>query len=261
MAIPTGWYPDPSDPTLERWWDGFSWTDQVRLLAVPNSLAPAAQTATSGSGGRWLLGGLLGLVLICVGALAFLFGSKKAEPSDTELAAAQRALTSTSAPTTTTTTTTTIAPTTTTAAPTTTAPPVIIYVPTPVPRSGSSTSRGSSGGTSAPTPYPSSFDSSWSPGPSGWTAQLASFAVADGPNPVNEKIANLSSQGIDAVTTWSGDWGSLSDGYWVVVATEQMYSGEDAISFCHRFDIYDRDNCFANIISQNAGDKSTELYP
>ena len=260
MAIPTGWYPDPTDPSLERWWDGFSWTDQVRRLAVPNPMAPAAQTATSGSGGRWLLGGLLGLVLICVGALAFLFGSRKAEPSDTELAAAQRALTTTSAPTTTT-TTTTIAPTTTAAAPTTTAAPVIIYVPTPAPRSGSSSSRSSSGGTSAPSPYPSSFDSSWTPGRGGWTAQLSSLAVADGPNAADDTVAKLSSAGIEAITTWSGDWESLSDGYWVVVATELMYSGQDAIDFCHRYDIYNRDNCFANILSQNSGDSDAEMYP
>lgn len=25
-----GWHPDPRDPTMERWFDGESWTDDVR---------------------------------------------------------------------------------------------------------------------------------------------------------------------------------------------------------------------------------------
>jgi hypothetical protein len=33
-----GWYPDPENPTAERWWDGTGWTDHRRASTV----APAA---------------------------------------------------------------------------------------------------------------------------------------------------------------------------------------------------------------------------
>lgn len=29
-AWPPGWYPDPSGQTGARWWDGRTWTDQIR---------------------------------------------------------------------------------------------------------------------------------------------------------------------------------------------------------------------------------------
>src|SRR5690349_21376960 len=32
MADP-GWYPDPRDPGLDRWFDGSAWTEQVRAAA------------------------------------------------------------------------------------------------------------------------------------------------------------------------------------------------------------------------------------
>ncbi|RFU86418.1 DUF2510 domain-containing protein [Streptomyces triticagri] len=30
MSTPPGWYPDPSGPSLERWWDGSAWTPHTR---------------------------------------------------------------------------------------------------------------------------------------------------------------------------------------------------------------------------------------
>ncbi|MFP3990180.1 DUF2510 domain-containing protein [Streptomyces sp. E11-3] len=30
MTTPPGWYPDPSVPSLERWWDGTTWTEHTR---------------------------------------------------------------------------------------------------------------------------------------------------------------------------------------------------------------------------------------
>ncbi|MHC0428600.1 DUF2510 domain-containing protein [Streptomyces sp. O3] len=30
MTTPPGWYPDPSVPSLERWWDGTAWTEHTR---------------------------------------------------------------------------------------------------------------------------------------------------------------------------------------------------------------------------------------
>jgi hypothetical protein len=36
VLTPPGWYRDPTDPTVERWWDGVSWTAAVRRgAAVP----------------------------------------------------------------------------------------------------------------------------------------------------------------------------------------------------------------------------------
>ncbi|MEV4422671.1 DUF2510 domain-containing protein [Patulibacter sp. NPDC049589] len=28
-AVPEGWYPDPGDPSRNRWWDGSTWTEHV----------------------------------------------------------------------------------------------------------------------------------------------------------------------------------------------------------------------------------------
>lgn len=30
-----GWYPDPENPALERWWNGVAWSDQRRASTVP----------------------------------------------------------------------------------------------------------------------------------------------------------------------------------------------------------------------------------
>ncbi|ANS64033.1 hypothetical protein SLINC_1809 [Streptomyces lincolnensis] len=42
MTPPPGWYPDPSAPHLERWWDGTAWTDHRRAPEVPGPPQPAA---------------------------------------------------------------------------------------------------------------------------------------------------------------------------------------------------------------------------
>jgi resuscitation-promoting factor RpfB len=30
QAVPQGWYPDPQQPELLRWWDGTQWTNQTQ---------------------------------------------------------------------------------------------------------------------------------------------------------------------------------------------------------------------------------------
>ena len=40
--IPAGWYPDPDDETLNRWWDGLAWTDHRSALAEVTAQADAA---------------------------------------------------------------------------------------------------------------------------------------------------------------------------------------------------------------------------
>lgn len=41
---PAGWHRDNADPTLERWWDGYRWTDATRPAYIPTAAQyPAAQ--------------------------------------------------------------------------------------------------------------------------------------------------------------------------------------------------------------------------
>lgn len=56
MPPPPGWYPDPSYPGSERWWDGTAWTDHRRTPAqtaayppVHPQQDPAAGSAVTGS--------------------------------------------------------------------------------------------------------------------------------------------------------------------------------------------------------------------
>ncbi|WP_229022962.1 DUF2510 domain-containing protein [Actinomarinicola tropica] len=43
-----GWYPDPSDPAQQRWWDGTAWTDQVSGAGG----APGVSTSPAATPGR-----------------------------------------------------------------------------------------------------------------------------------------------------------------------------------------------------------------
>ncbi|WP_327357359.1 DUF2510 domain-containing protein [Streptomyces sp. NBC_01304] len=40
MSTPPGWYPDPSVPSLERWWDGTTWTEHSRSPQQAQAQAP-----------------------------------------------------------------------------------------------------------------------------------------------------------------------------------------------------------------------------
>ncbi|MEV5980438.1 DUF2510 domain-containing protein [Streptomyces sp. NPDC052114] len=42
MPPPPGWYPDPHQPSVERWWDGTAWTEHRRTPEAPQA-APAQQ--------------------------------------------------------------------------------------------------------------------------------------------------------------------------------------------------------------------------
>ncbi|WP_190139743.1 DUF2510 domain-containing protein, partial [Streptomyces longispororuber] len=39
MSPPPGWYPDPSQPAVERWWDGSAWTAHGRAPAPQGAAA------------------------------------------------------------------------------------------------------------------------------------------------------------------------------------------------------------------------------
>lgn len=47
MSPPPGWYPDPSAPHLQRWWDGTAWTEHRGAATVP-----VRQPAGGGGPGR-----------------------------------------------------------------------------------------------------------------------------------------------------------------------------------------------------------------
>ncbi|MEV5440408.1 DUF2510 domain-containing protein [Streptomyces sp. NPDC052682] len=40
MTPPAGWYPDPSAPHMERWWDGTAWTGHLRAPVAPGGPVP-----------------------------------------------------------------------------------------------------------------------------------------------------------------------------------------------------------------------------
>jgi len=41
-TVQAGWYPDPDDATLNRWWDGSAWTNHRSTLAAIQARADAA---------------------------------------------------------------------------------------------------------------------------------------------------------------------------------------------------------------------------
>jgi hypothetical protein len=48
-TAPAGWYPDPSDPTVEHWWDGTAYNGS-RPATGQTAAAPAAQVAQPSEG-------------------------------------------------------------------------------------------------------------------------------------------------------------------------------------------------------------------
>ncbi|GAB3599401.1 DUF2510 domain-containing protein [Microbacterium tumbae] len=69
-SIPAGWYPDPQQPNLQRWWDGNQWTEHLASIGPAatgsGSLYNEARDLAAGknSPATWsLVMGLLGLFL------------------------------------------------------------------------------------------------------------------------------------------------------------------------------------------------------
>ncbi|WP_137990408.1 DUF2510 domain-containing protein [Streptomyces vilmorinianum] len=58
MTTPPGWYPDPATPTVERWWDGTTWTAHTRQATVPATVLQAAPPVRPGRGRALALAGI-----------------------------------------------------------------------------------------------------------------------------------------------------------------------------------------------------------
>ena len=55
MANPTGgWYEDPDDHQLQRYWDGTQWTSDRRRMADPTAASPATETLANSRANRGL---------------------------------------------------------------------------------------------------------------------------------------------------------------------------------------------------------------
>lgn len=66
-ATPAGWYPDPSDPNTQRYWDGARWTE---------NRSPGAVTLKLDTNGKAIAAMVLGILWLCgIGSiLALVFG-------------------------------------------------------------------------------------------------------------------------------------------------------------------------------------------
>lgn len=47
-SVPPGWYPDPNDGRIERWWNGTAWTEPTR--ALPPNVPAAAELRAASNG-------------------------------------------------------------------------------------------------------------------------------------------------------------------------------------------------------------------
>lgn len=62
MSAPAGWYPDPSDGSRQRWWDGVQWT--VHASPVAPSVSPTKLSVDTNTLWIWLALGVSVLPLL-----------------------------------------------------------------------------------------------------------------------------------------------------------------------------------------------------
>ncbi len=83
QQAPANWYPDPSDSSLQRYWDGARWTEHTAPYQSEQVQPQAAQTPGPGWSGPqprdnrlvvagWIAGGLALLVSLGGGPIGFL---------------------------------------------------------------------------------------------------------------------------------------------------------------------------------------------
>lgn len=62
--IPAGWYPDPQDPAVGRYWDGTAWTDLRHLPGQPQPIPKAPPGTDGNTAWVWIIIGIQFLPLI-----------------------------------------------------------------------------------------------------------------------------------------------------------------------------------------------------
>ena len=89
-SIPAGWYPNPQNPTQQRWWDGTQWTDHVSAPApaspqgAPAYGSQAYQQQTAPAGTSWNTPWIwLVIVLPLLGLIPLLFADLSTSTSVT----------------------------------------------------------------------------------------------------------------------------------------------------------------------------------
>lgn len=74
MTQTPGWYPNPQNPSEERWWDGQNWTTNVR---EPQAHVPQGKGST-----KWLAVAAVVLVAALGGVGLFVLGGEKDKPQE-----------------------------------------------------------------------------------------------------------------------------------------------------------------------------------
>jgi len=252
---PTEWIPVVSSIPAED-----SWTQQ-QSVAPRGTDSDVTNQPAGFSPSAWLLGGLVGLVVLLVGAVAFFLatGSKNSSVvADVQPSAAS--------------TTTTTVPATTIP----TAPPQTIIVEVPQRQTVRTVPVDSCVadpwqcegdvvyGTSALSGAPSSFDNDSAHNLAiGWIVQFASFKASDpsASSAADNSVAALCAAGEPAFVLLSGDFGALTDGYWVIVNNLSCNSREDAGGHCRAIRRYDKDGCLGRYLSFDSADRKMMVLP
>lgn len=69
-TTPPGWYPDPNNAALQRWWDGTTWTEHT----APATGASGSAVATGAPSGKKVPAGIFGILLGAFGVHKFYLG-------------------------------------------------------------------------------------------------------------------------------------------------------------------------------------------
>lgn len=70
MTLDPGWYPSPSVPDRDQWWNGHAWTPMTQpsdpTVAPPLAVPPASALSSSGIGAATLPTAIIGVVVSAI---------------------------------------------------------------------------------------------------------------------------------------------------------------------------------------------------